>query len=135
VNATTSPRGRWRVILIGWLPPVAWAAALFVASALPGDDLPDAGLPNFDKVVHALVYAGLGALCFRAVRRTTTLRAVAAAALATALATGYGASDELHQAFVPMRAPDLRDLAADAGGAAAGAAAALGLAWRRRQPR
>jgi VanZ family protein len=118
--------------LLPWLPPLLWAALLFVASALPGDDLPDAGLPNIDKVVHGLVYAVLGALCFRALRRTSRLGALRAAGLAVLLATGYGAIDEAHQAFVPMRAPDARDLVADAAGSTVGAGVWLGLASRRR---
>jgi VanZ family protein len=41
------------------------------------------------------------------------------------IATLYGVSDEIHQAFVPLRTPDVRDVIADA----TGAALALGAAW------
>jgi VanZ family protein len=44
--------------------------------------------------------------------------------LAIAVGTAYGASDEWHQSFVPNRSSDSGDLAADAVGAAAGAAVA-----------
>jgi VanZ family protein len=40
---------------------------------------------------------------------------------ATALATLYGVSDEIHQMFVPPRTPDWRDICADAFGALTGA--------------
>jgi VanZ family protein len=41
--------------------------------------------------------------------------------VAVALATAYGITDEVHQAFVPGRSPDPRDVVADAVGATAGA--------------
>lgn len=76
-----------------------------------------------DKIIHFGVYAVLGALTLRALAggrlETADWRHVALAAL---LSTLYGASDEWHQAFVPGRTPDLKDVAADALGASAGAA-------------
>ena len=82
-----------------------------------------------DKHLHALLYAGLGALLVRAwagglvgrrIRGTAVVAAVTIAAL-------YGVSDEFHQWFVPPRAVEAGDVAADTIGAAV---AALGLyAW------
>ena len=43
---------------------------------------------------------------------------------AVGLTTAFGASDELHQLFVPGRSADVHDLVADATGAAAGVTAA-----------
>jgi len=42
----------------------------------------------------------------------------------------FGAADEWHQAFVPGRSSDLRDLVADVSGAAMGASAAIVLLRR-----
>lgn len=81
--------------------------------------------PGADKVAHALAYAVLGALLAWATGRP---------GLAVALATLYGVSDELHQAFVPGRTPDVLDLVADLLGATAGAAA-VGFHHRRRRRR
>ena len=47
------------------------------------------------------------------------------AAMAVVLSTLYGAFDEMHQAFTPDRTPDVRDLFADALGAALGVVAIL----------
>lgn len=76
-----------------------------------------------DKTAHFLAYAALGASIVRALSggrpSGMTVRRVAIAALA---ATLYGASDEVHQAFVPDRTPEFLDLLADASGGVAGAA-------------
>ena len=50
---------------------------------------------------------------------------ISAGATAVVLSTLYGVSDEVHQAFTPERTPDVRDLLADALGAALGVAAIL----------
>jgi VanZ family protein len=126
----SSPAARW---LWAWLPALAWAALLFVASATPGSKLPP--LPGgSDKLVHAGIYAVLGARCWRGVRRTSRLPLGRAAVVAAALSTLYGVSDELHQAYTPLRTPDVHDALADAAGSLAGA---LVCAWRvrRRAPR
>lgn len=77
-----------------------------------------------DKTLHGVLYCGLGALLVRALASgrlaaVSVLVCVAAAALATA----YGVTDEVHQLFVFGRECDVRDLAADAVGAAVGAGA------------
>jgi len=107
---------------------VLYAAGIFLFSAmseppvLPGD--------LSDKFEHGLAYAGLTLLLVRAlaggVWRGVTARVCVRAAAIAAL---YGATDELHQRFVPGREADVLDLAADALGASAAAALAGG--WRR----
>jgi len=109
--------GAWR-----WAVVAAYMAAIFVTSGGPGPDLPP--VENADKVLHAAAYGGLAGLAAWALARgrlrTTTARM---AITAWAVASAYGASDELHQYFVPGRQSDWRDLAADAIGAAAVAGA------------
>ncbi|MBI3962103.1 MAG: VanZ family protein [Deinococcus sp.] len=68
--------------------------------------------PGLDKLTHALLYLPLGWLLARATGRAPVALAVAAL---------YGASDEIHQYFVPGRAASLGDLAADLLGSALGA--------------
>lgn len=95
------------------------------------------GLIN-DKVAHASVYALLAALWYRALAGgrwdgLTPLRAL----IAVVGATAYGATDELHQSFVPGRMTELADLQADALGALAAAIGlwACGIILRHRQGR
>jgi VanZ family protein len=86
-----------------------------------------------DKVAHAAAYAVLGALAWGGAHARRARRPVL---LAVTLATAYGVSDELHQAFVPNRHADVLDAVADLCGAVVGAliaaAAARALAARRR---
>jgi VanZ family protein len=111
-----------------------WASVIFWASSRPNPFpwLPE-GLLSRDELLHAGAFAVLGGLVGAALAasRLGTARAVA---LAAVLAAAYGATDEWHQAYVPGRTPDPADLAADAAGAIAGAAAAV-LALRGRTAR
>ncbi len=98
-----------------WWVVLAWASLLFALSATTGGD---GGLDfawrfaGDDKLVHAGLYAVLGALLRASTGRT---------GLAIALASAYGITDEVHQAFVPGRHADPLDWLADTAGAALGA--------------
>lgn len=107
--------------------PLGWAALIFASSSLPGPSLPSPAVPHLDKLAHAGAYAVLGWL----VARAMGARSVKAVAAATAIAALYGASDELHQAFVPGRDPSVADALADLGGALCGALLWRGLILRR----
>jgi VanZ family protein len=91
---------------------------LFALSAQPQlPQLPGPWLENVrDKIGHALSYAVLTALCWRALRQSHAPSPGLAAGCA-AIAVAYGISDEVHQMFVPGRTASLADLAADAAGA------------------
>jgi len=115
--------------LLLWAGVALYLATIFLLSSLP-NPLPAVTSRMSDKVLHAVEYGGLGLLLGLALR-ASGLRAGRAAALALLLASLYGASDEIHQAFVPHRDSDVRDWLADTGGAALGALAAAGLARRR----
>jgi VanZ family protein len=102
-----------------WGPVAVWMAIIFFASARP---LPGSvqGLP--DWTTHVAAYGVLGLLMARAVSGGRRLVTAREALLAAALSTGYGISDEIHQAFVPERNADVRDAVADLVGSALGAA-------------
>lgn len=103
-----------------WIPPIAVAGLIFVASSIPGKELPPLPLPGFDKLEHGSIYALLGAATSRALLGGG-LAPVAAIGAATAIASAYGASDEFHQSFVPNRSVDPFDWLADTLGGCAGA--------------
>jgi VanZ family protein len=122
-----------------WGPSIAWAAFLFVMSSIPGQALPPLngsflGIDS-DKLIHGGVYAVLGALVWRSVRRTWRIAPFRAALVAAAAAALYGVTDEVHQIFTPRRSPDWHDALADAVGGLAGAllisAACVSFATRR----
>ena len=116
--------------LVVWAPALLYAALIFALSSLSRpQDLVPPELLSHDKLIHLAEYTVLGGLLARALRAggRPPVRAFAVALLLGAL---YGASDELHQAFVPGRDASPLDWASDAGGTALGAAAVLFL--RRR---
>lgn len=111
-------------ILFYWIPVAAYAGLIFYLSAQTRPPGPTLWLVQLlgDKAVHALEYGVLGILCYRAFRHAAGARAARSALLlAIVAATGYGITDELHQAFVPMREPEVWDLVMDFLGAAIGA--------------
>ncbi len=95
-------------------------AFIFVLSSITETpDLPQGS----DKNLHAILYAGLGALVARALAGGWRQRLTIGMAIAATVISGlYGISDELHQHFVPPREADALDVVADTMGAAAAAA-------------
>lgn len=105
------------------LAAFVWSALLFYLSSVPGGaSFLDRFPSGADKVVHAGAYLVLGGLLTLAFGRPR---------LAFLLALLYGASDEIHQLYVPGRHADLLDLLADAVGAAVGCAAVWHMQRRR----
>jgi VanZ family protein len=76
----------------------------------------------WDKLLHLAEYAGLAGLFARAFI-AERFQLFPSILLAVALTSTYGATDEYHQLFVPMRSSDIHDWFADTIGAAIGAAA------------
>ncbi len=108
---------------LAWAEVVLYAALIFALSAQshPLQFLPPV-VWGHDKLLHMAEYAVLGGLIARALRLGGR-RPAQVLVLALLAASLYGASDELHQRFVPDRTADPRDWAADTAGAALGAAA------------
>jgi VanZ family protein len=110
-----------------WVPVALYAAVIFYMSAQshPEDQLPSFLLRHVsDKVLHAVEYGILSLLCYRAFRRAAGPDvARQAVALAIVTASVYGLTDEVHQAFVPLREATWQDWLADTVGATLAAAA------------
>ena len=112
-----------------WLPVALYAGMIFYMSS---QSHPEEQLPSFllkdvsDKVLHAVEYAGLAVLCYRAFRWAAG-PSVARQALVLAIVTAsiYGITDEVHQFFVPFRESSWLDWLADTAGATVGA-----LSWK-----
>jgi VanZ family protein len=104
-----------------WLPPLVYMLVIFHLSS-ESDPLPALTAHVWDKLLHLTEYGGLAALVCRALLGEGLGWAAAVAGTIVA-ASLYGASDEFHQSFVPMRDADVHDWLADTLGATAGAAA------------
>lgn len=93
--------------LLPWIPALVWAIAIYLVSGRSSVPVP--GVSGADKVLHFAAYALFGALLAFAAHRSALRLWVA-----VVLGVLYGASDEIHQSFVPGRSPDVRDWVADA---------------------
>jgi len=98
-------------------------ALIFVISSF---EVQVPGLRHFplrDKGIHLVEYAVLGWLCAAASSRTwPSASAWRTAAFAVFVSVLWGVSDEIHQALVPGRSPELGDVIADLCGSIVGAA-------------
>jgi VanZ family protein len=107
-----------------WAPVALWMAAIFAASAR--SDVGRLGRVP-DWITHGAAYLILaGLLCRALAGGLGRPLSRSAAGVAVAVAAAYGASDELHQSYVPGRDASWADVVKDVGAAAAGA-----LAYRR----
>jgi len=115
-----------------WLPPLLYMALIFYLSA-QSNPLPELTTRIWDKGLHTVEYGVLGLLVCRAVlgEGLTGMKAVL---IAIVVASAYGASDEWHQAYVPLRSSDVRDWLADTTGSILGAGAWSLRRWLVQKP-
>ncbi len=116
-----------------WLLAAAWAVLIEVATSVPGPSLPQTPSGG-DKVAHLLVYLVLGLLVARALAAGRSRDRPLAWVVLAAAVVAFGALDEVHQAFLPQRTPDVLDFVADAVGGAIGVALAVVSSRRRARP-
>jgi VanZ family protein len=109
---------RARELVWFWGPVIVYLAIIFLLSSQSSVPVgPDVS----DKLLHGLAYFGLAIAVVRALCRGLPARVgLATAILAWTLTAGFGATDEVHQMFVPGRIAAIDDLVADAVGALAG---------------
>lgn len=101
-----------------WGPPVAYMGLIFFLSS-ESNPVPEVTALVWDKVLHGVEYSILGVLLSRALTGEG-LASTSSFVLALIAASAYGASDEWHQAFVPLRSADLSDWTADTVGSLVG---------------
>jgi VanZ family protein len=124
----------WR--LARWLPAILQAALIFVLSGQP--DLHLADEPLLDYLLHKLGHLGVyGLLAAFVAWALEAPRGGGGASrwwyVPLLLCVAYGATDELHQAFVHGRGPSPVDVLIDAAGAGLGLATFASLVrWRQR---
>ena len=99
--------------LIYWFPIILYCLLIFIQSSYPSiEHTPE--WPNFDKVLHCVAYAILGALFLRAFKTSRIKNHVRLILILSVLLSFlYGISDEIHQHFVPSRSADIMDVLAD----------------------
>jgi VanZ family protein len=104
-----------------WLPVLAYGGFIFFLSSQSLTQKTISSIFEIvgDKGLHMVEYGVLGILCYRGFRyASSSWSAHYAVYLAIAAATFYGATDEFHQSFIPLREADHWDLVADCIGAA-----------------
>ena len=112
-GGTLAPR-HW---LWTWGPAILYAVTLFTLSSFSA--LPSAPMGVSDKVEHFTAYGGFAlTLLWGLSGGRLSMVSRGAALAATAVASMYGVTDELHQYFVPGRSCDVHDWLADTSGAA-----------------
>ncbi len=121
--------------VLAFLPAVAYAGVIFALSAQanPLQFLPPELLLQ-DKLLHAIEYAALAGLLVPALRLGGRSPR-GALFLAVLVASAYGATDEIHQSFVPGRTADVLDWVADTLGAVVGGSAVAAALVALRRPR
>lgn len=113
-----------------WIPLTAYAGLIFYLSSLshPEVYIPSLVMELGDKILHAIEYGVLGILFYRVFRHAAGRWSIGyALLLAIAASATYGFTDELHQAFVPLREADGWDFLTDVIGASIGSWAWQGM--------
>lgn len=103
-------------------PALSAALIVFILCVIPGDELPEVGIVNFDKVVHSIMFGGLTYLFARGFYKQTAYKFLFEHYLITSflLCTLYGGFLEILQATVSInRAGDWLDFLFDGMGALA----------------
>ena len=115
--ADRSPRG----FALYVMPAILYSLFIFLMSSLSAPPTPTFDLEWGDKVTHAGAFGLMMLFNFRAFRWLLPARPLKMqAGLALLYCMLYGASDEIHQYFVPNRSCDIFDWIADTTGALLG---------------
>ena len=107
--------------ILRWLPAVIMMVMIFIASGIPGEEVPT--FEGIDFIVkkggHMIGYAMLAVACYLAAYGANRNR-TRSAVLSLCLAVVYAVSDEYHQSFIPGRSATVMDVGIDSVGAIIG---------------
>jgi VanZ family protein len=107
---------------LAWAPAGAYMLLIWGLSSMSHILINLDKVPFQDKGVHFVEYGTLAVLLAHAIRGTwRSWRVLSVFAVSVLGTTLWGLIDEIHQAFVPGRVADARDLLADGLGAVLGA--------------
>jgi len=110
-----------RIFFWLWSPLIIYMALMWFISSWSGDEIQLLPIPFLDKVLHFLEYLIFGFLVARVISlpegRKSRIRLFISVVV---IALIWGAIDELHQSFVPLRDANFFDLIADCIGAGVG---------------
>jgi VanZ family protein len=107
---------------LAWAPAAAYMLLIWGLSSMSHILINLDRVPFQDKGVHFIEYGMLAVLLAHAIRGTwRSWRPLSVFAMSVLCTTLWGLIDEIHQAFVPGRVADARDLLADGMGALLGA--------------
>ena len=98
------------------LPAIAWAVLLFLLSSIPSEAMPKLALEISDLIEHFAAYSVFGFLLAHAIIQKAGEVSWKWRFAVLAIGALYGASDELHQTFVPGRFCAFSDFLADCAG-------------------
>ena len=134
-----------RLWLVSWGAPFLWMALIFAGSSIPGRDADmmtrkasgieePIRIQRIKDAVHVIEYGILAILLARAFIRRNRRLSMRHACMSFAIAALYGISDEVHQFFVPLRAPGMDDVLRNTVGAGLATVFMVFLdRWKRRK--
>jgi hypothetical protein len=135
-GAEADPAGRSRPragFFVHVAPAMLYVFAVFYGGSVGMSSVPGVELLSYDKLLHAVAFAGMQLVVLRAVRfELPRLGFMRQNLLALGLTSGVGILLELYQLALPHRSAELLDWVADTLGALS-AAALLHVAHRRRR--
>ena len=113
VRVDEKKRFQWKYAI----PLIVWMIVIFLLSSVPGDSLPHTDIAFSDKMAHLAVYGILSFFSIMAFKHYGAVNSASVSSVYLMSIGGcllYGASDEIHQLFVPQRSCDILDFCTDA---------------------
>ncbi len=102
---------RTKTLIFYWAPVFIYCLLIFFQSSNPSPkNIPT--FPYSDKMIHFIMYGVLAVLFYRAIN-THSISSRIILISSIMFAGVYGASDEIHQSFVPFREAEFLDFVAD----------------------